>query len=358
MNFLLFFSPVLMNCIEYKITYDNYDSIKKLIPNSNVIGLYKEIIMNRKFSCRFEIYRENEYDNTIGILDLNNIDPKTGNNIFPEIFCEINNIKCLLLNNLTLSGLPDKFVRLKELEELYLGYNRFKEFPQILFSLSNLKILYLNDNEFNIIPFGIIHMNNLEILNIGFCSRLISINSNLFRLTKLKELNLSNNPLLFRNDDFISCLVYSEYKTSGENEDNDDTNFVSYNSLKKLFICGNGLSTFPRIFSNSINLEQLDISNNSFEEIPYEIHSFINLEILNISNNCIKKMIIVDGMFKNLIELYLRCNKIPELSISDIVLQSLETLDLSFNRLSKIDRNILKSVKRFKKCIFSGNIFK
>ncbi|EPR78145.1 Leucine rich repeat protein [Spraguea lophii 42_110] len=62
-------------------------------------------------------------------------------------------------------------------------------------------------------------------------------------------------------------------------------------------------------------------------------------------------------MFNNMLNLYLEHNRITELSIAANALQSLETFDLSNNKISKLDGNILKSLRRFKECIFTDNVF-
>ncbi|EPR77715.1 Leucine rich repeat protein, partial [Spraguea lophii 42_110] len=198
-------------------------------------------------------------------------------------------------------------------------------------------------------------MNSLEILNIGSCYSLINISPNLFKLENLKELNLSRNPLLFENNDFIACSVYSNNHSSTENESGDLTKFVAYRSLEKLISHDNNLSTFPDFFCNFINLEEIDMSRNLFKEIPHELQFFANLKILDISYNHIKNLIITQGMFVNLLKLQIDYNRITELSISDTTLQSLETLDLSFNRFSKLDRNIFQ-LKRLKNVSLLGVI--
>ncbi|EPR77911.1 hypothetical protein SLOPH_588 [Spraguea lophii 42_110] len=105
-------------------------------------------------------------------------------------------------------------------------------------------ILRLNDNEFDIIPSGIINMINLEVLSIENCYNLTNI-----------SLNLSHNYLLFKNNNFIACPIYSNDKTSTEKENNDSTNLVFSESLKILWINNNSLSSFPINFLGFINLE-------------------------------------------------------------------------------------------------------
>ncbi|EPR77959.1 Leucine rich repeat protein, partial [Spraguea lophii 42_110] len=204
-------------------------------------------------------------------------------------------------------------------------------------------------------------MNNLETLGIGYCFDLVNISPNLFRLKNLKELDLSCNYLLFENNDFIACSVYSNDKASTQNasddeNNNDYTNFVSYKSLKILYIGNNDLSEFPQNFLNFINLEEINISGNLFEDIPLVIHSFVNLKILDISSNYIEEVIIKNNMFNNLLELYLEYNRIIKLSISDNALQNLETFNLSYNNFSKLDRNIFQ-LKRLKNLSVFGVIF-
>ncbi|EPR78072.1 Leucine rich repeat protein, partial [Spraguea lophii 42_110] len=208
MKFLLIFFPILTNCVRYEITHNDYDSIKELIPNSNKIGLYDEIINNPNFLCSFEV-TENEYNKEIKIVSLNNIDPETGNNIFPTIFCENNDIKRLILTLLSLSKLPNQFEKFEELEELDLSYNELEKFPQVIFSLLKLKVLHFDFNKFDMIPSGIIKLNSLEALSIAYCPDLVNISPNLFRLKNLKKLDLSHDHSLFKKNDFVSCSVYS-----------------------------------------------------------------------------------------------------------------------------------------------------
>ncbi|EPR77981.1 Leucine rich repeat protein, partial [Spraguea lophii 42_110] len=234
MNFLFVFFLVLMNCTRYEITSNNYNDIKMLIPKPDEVDLYDEISNKPGFLCLFEV-NENEYGKEIKIIKLNNINSETENNIFPLIFCEISNIKYLILSGLTLSKLPNQFEKLKELEFLDLSVNKFKEFPQVLFSLEKLKTLYLGFNKFDMIPSEIIRMSSLETLNIQDFHCLISISQNLFKLKNLTELNLSHNFLLFGTGDSISCMTYSDDYHSAEKKsrienNNDYTNFVSYKS--------------------------------------------------------------------------------------------------------------------------------
>lgn len=160
MNFLLVFFSVLMKCIRYKITHSDYDCIMKLIPNLNKTGVYNGIINNPDFLCLIELNEETEHWKEIKIIKLDNIDPETGNNIIPALFCEISDINHLVLSNLKLSRLPNQFEEFQELEFLDLSNNKFKEFPQVIFSLPKLKVLYLYNNEFVTISSEIVQMNS------------------------------------------------------------------------------------------------------------------------------------------------------------------------------------------------------
>ncbi|EPR79395.1 Leucine rich repeat protein [Spraguea lophii 42_110] len=362
MNFLLLLFLSLMNCRTYTISSKNYDVVQELIPHPYETELFSDIKNNPDFSCKFIVQEHNTTGKIIEIKSLHNFDPETYYNILPKFFCDIDNLKILKLNDLNISTLPIQFEKIKELEELYLKGNKFKEFPKVLFLLPKLKVLYLIDNKIETIPSEIIQMNALENFFISCFETLISINLNLFRLTNLKNLDLSYNKPLFPNNTLTCHSEYSDVPSNpNEAEFNQDSNAdlqcETYKCLKFLYLCGNNLRDLPRIFLNFINLEELDLTQNLFEEIPHTLQSFSNLKVLCMSLNHIEKLIIMDGMFNTLMKLHLYGNIIHEISISDNSLQNLEHINLSKNKFSKLDRNIFKILNRVGICIISNNMF-
>lgn len=59
-------------------------------------------------------------------------------------------------------------------------------------------------------------------------------------------------------------------------------------SLRRLYACFNGLSTFPEVVSMD-NLSWLDLANNNITEFPMSILMATNLSHLNLHGNNLKK---------------------------------------------------------------------
>ncbi|EPR77738.1 Leucine rich repeat protein, partial [Spraguea lophii 42_110] len=330
MNFLLFFFIVFSNCIPrtHTITYrtnKNYEVLQNLIPNTcgkDLFRLFDEIRNKLNFSCTFTL--DNYIDNKeITISQLNNKDTRTGYCIIPRLLCEITCIKRLIISTLWLATLPTEFRNLTELDYLDLSNNEFETIPESLFSLTKLKVLHFNNNKINAIAPGIIRLKGLKTLCIGGCTNLKSVNNNLFKLKNLKELNLSENILLFSTKNSV------EYTTTTFEKNDNNLLIEDYKYLKTLIISHSDLDRIPSFFTNFINLEELDISQNTFNKVPEEIHLFSSLKILNISKNYITEIIIGNDLFSNLLILDLSYNEITKVSISISSLQRLETLNLN-----------------------------
>ncbi|EPR78190.1 Leucine rich repeat protein, partial [Spraguea lophii 42_110] len=363
MNFLLFVFLILITCTNYKITSNDYDSLRDLIIYSDDVYLnevYNEISNNSTFLCSFTLYKFLENYKKIKVTNLINEGIETGYNKLPKIFCEISNLKHLALMNLNLYKLPSRFENLKDLKILNLVKNEFQEFPRVLFSLTQLKMLHIDINKINMIPSEIIKMTDLETLSISRSYNLKNINVNLCKLKNLKQLDLSFNRLLFSNENFIDYSMHPDSHLNTNNSYYDGNcsvyeNIETFPCLKNLQIHNNTLSLFPSYFQNIPNLEKLDISTNDFEEIPHEIYSFLNLKKLEIDHNRIKIIIIDDNIFTNMLELCIQNNEIQQFSISDNALQNLISLNLSTNKIYKLDSNILK-LKQLEHLIMSNNI--
>ncbi|EPR78406.1 Leucine rich repeat protein, partial [Spraguea lophii 42_110] len=363
MNFLLIIFQRLVMCITYKITPGDYVFIRDLIVCSDeayLNELYNEITRNSDFLCSFTLYESIKNNKKIKLLELNNKNIETGYNIFPKVFCEIADLRHLTIIGLNLCKLPNRFENLKDLKILNLSNNKFQEFPKVLFSLTTLKTLSININKITMIPSKIIEMTGLETLNINHSYNLKNIYVDLCKLENLKELDLSFNILLFANENFIDCSMYSDSHlntNSGYCDENSsmDKHGETFSCLKNLLIHNNSLSLFPSYFQNFVNLEELDISENDFEKIPDEIYSFSKLKKLEINHNRIKIINIGNNIFNNMLKLCIRNNEILQCSISDNALQSLVSLDLSVNRIYKLDNNILK-LKQLKYLIIFNNV--
>ncbi len=107
-------------------------------------------------------------------------------------------------NMLVLSGLIDGNMRGKELHESICNYPEIETIrarnigltglPQCFGSLINLEKVFLNDNDFGTLPDVFGKLNKLEVLDLSDCG-LTTLPPSVFTLTQLKKINVSGNKL-------------------------------------------------------------------------------------------------------------------------------------------------------------------
>ncbi|MBK6825060.1 MAG: leucine-rich repeat domain-containing protein [Saprospiraceae bacterium] len=71
------------------------------------------------------------------------------------------------MNDNKLSSLPQSFANLRELIELDISTNHFKEFPQVVCELLNLEYLKIGDNQLSELPLAITKLVGLKFLNLS-----------------------------------------------------------------------------------------------------------------------------------------------------------------------------------------------
>ena len=127
---------------------------------------------------------------------------------FPEMICELKNLNQLELRNNKLSSLPRSFAKLRELKLLNISKNCFKEFPRVVCELPNLENLDAHDNQLSELPLAITKLVCLKSLNLSRNS-FIRIPFFVGDLPRLCEFNCSGwfNLLVFISHLFCSHLV-------------------------------------------------------------------------------------------------------------------------------------------------------
>lgn len=83
---------------------------------------------------------------------------------FKEALLYRRSVYVLNLERQKLTSIDPKISKLKNLQELYLGYNQLESLPAELFLLKNLQKLVLTGNKLRELPDGIGNLINLEIL--------------------------------------------------------------------------------------------------------------------------------------------------------------------------------------------------
>ena len=286
------------------------------------------------------------------------------NNLYGKIPKELYNLselKYLALNDNELYGvLPDSIRKLKNLEYLNLGNNNYStSVPQDISNLHNLKYLYLNGNQFYLMNSGIFKMMSLVNLDVS--------NNNLsgeipdyINMSNLENLNLSNNNFFGKIPvELGDCLNLKSLMLTKNRFTGSIHNEISQlNMLWRLDLSENQLNgTIPENLVNLNNLTVLQINDNNLEgeifdqikdlkkliylycdnnnftgTIDSEIGMMKNLRYISASNNSFKGQLPVELFISGLSYLDLRRNnftgKVPAEIGNSIYLSH---LDLSFN---------------------------
>lgn len=134
------------------------------------------------------------------------------------------NLKNLILKDNRFRQFPDALINFQQLEYLDLSENRIREISPMLGNLTSLHYLDLSNNKIDKIPSSISNLQNLKELNLEG-NKLKTINFNFCNLKNLKILNLRNNKLNFQEVlKLVKCLpntniIFDKYEKSEDNTD-------------------------------------------------------------------------------------------------------------------------------------------
>ncbi|MHA2183341.1 MAG: leucine-rich repeat domain-containing protein [Promethearchaeota archaeon] len=121
-------------------------------------------------------------------------------------------------NNFSLSNLPESVWKLKKLEVLGLGGNKFSKISEKITELPNLKYLFLENNKFTEIPEFIWNLTQLEVLGLGG-NDFGKISPRLQEFTHLRFLNLKNLDFLGPNSRCVGNIGDKSGKAKDEVKD-------------------------------------------------------------------------------------------------------------------------------------------
>lgn len=262
---------------------ENHAQYLEYIENRGINGITSLILMrsNDYIGLNDVLHFTNLRDLTISSNDIYNLDlsiiPENltnlilyNNKLIDILLPEINSLIILFLTNNLLSKL--NYQNLRSLEILCISQNNIKDIDESISCLQNLNTLYMFENKItNISPLE--NLTNLTNLSIGknFIS---SIPYNFFcKVSKLKELNISNNCISTIPDNITNCT-----------------------DLNYLCIKNNQISHLPKDIGNLRKLKIFEFDNNYIETYP---NSFCYLD-LEYPNYYIRK--IKDELTNNILK--------------------------------------------------------
>jgi len=183
-----------------------YDKLGFSIRNNHVFGLslaYQKLTKFPKCILRLKFLRE------LWFLE----------NHIQHLSEHIGDLKYLIRidmeNNFSLSDLPESVWKLKELEVLGLGGNKFSNVSERITELPNLKYLFLENNKFTKIPEFIWNLTQLEVLGLGG-NNIKEISPKMQEFTQLRFLNLKNLDFLGSNSRCVGNIGDNSGKAKDE----------------------------------------------------------------------------------------------------------------------------------------------
>ncbi|KAH1029672.1 leucine-rich repeat-containing G-protein coupled receptor 5 [Dendroctonus ponderosae] len=243
-----------------------------------------------------------------------------------------------------------KFVDLQglgQVEMIDFAFNLFHDWKDIQSSaflpMKKLRFLDLSNNPLRSIPrySNHLHIQSLEVLRLTNCSMKVIPVDVFNRLSNLKELYLSDNPISSINDSFklknLKLMDLSSTRLSYL----DENAFFSTTSLETLILNEN--IHLRRLACHSSSVLYIDLSNSMLEQVP---SGYMNrLFRLDLSGNFLKK--IVGRSFANsssLQFLNLSSNAISFLHEQAFEeLNQIISIDLSYNKIYQIGERLFSS---------------
>ena len=186
---------------------------------------------------------------------------------FPEQIFLFPNIVELDISRNSIKNLPSRLNELKNLKELYLNKNRLTSLGTEITSCSNLEVLQMEGNPLETISKEIGKMSNLKELSFGETSKNCAIPSELWNLTNLTKLKITNSNLK------EIPAVISEFK-----------------QLNVLCLANNSISDVPEGLYSLKSITYLNLGANKIKSISPSIKTLENLYYLGIYYNPITKL--------------------------------------------------------------------
>jgi Leucine-rich repeat (LRR) protein len=259
-------------------------------------------------------------------------------------FARVKNLEKLDLSSCTLTSIPKKIHKNRQLKNLLLNQNainlsstktkanyrlekiemmenKLKEIPSMIARFPNLKSLVLNGNEIATISPAIAQLSKLETLSF-YKNNLKAIPEGVYALSNLKQIDLYYNQLE-RVDERISNLQ----------------------NLEVLYLSNNRLLSIPESVSTLPNLEELYLSNNQLSELPASLASLEKLKVLRINNNLLLQAKDLAKLVR-LENLDISSNQISELPSGIEQLASLKLLVMVNNPWDETSRENLQTLTK------------
>ena len=236
----------------------------------------------------------------------------------------------------------------KKLSELNLSSESYSysskkltQIPDEVFELTHLKKLNLSNNQLTNLPDSVGKLTNLTQLNLSN-NQLTNLPKSVVNLTNLARLDLSNNELNNLPQSVVNLINLTQLYLRGNQLNNLPQSVVNLTNLTRLDLRVNQLTTLPDSVVNLTNLTQLDLSYNKLTTLPDSVVNLTSLTELNLKGNQLTTLPESVTKLTNLTLLFLSRNQFTTLPESVVNLTNLTELDLSENQLTTLPISVTK----------------
>ena len=253
----------------------------------------------------------------------------------------MNEFDILQIHGLKLNTFPERLFFLGNLCRLNAFHNRISKIPSDFQRLMKLKELNMSENPLGSVGLTIFALTNLTDLRLSRCD-LKAISQAIGNLRALEVLDISKNSII----DLPESLFRLQHLNDCRLSDNALVELPSAigfaTSLKVLTIHVNKITTLPLSVSKLALLSVATFSRNMMGRLPASVGGFAMLKVLTISNCMLQEYpsILCSGSFQLLTELWMCHNFIASIPSEIKKLVSLEQLWLNHNKLTYIHRDL------------------
>lgn len=238
--------------------------------------------------------------------------------------------------------MKEKKTRLAEANEI------IKQAKEKKLSVLDLRGLNLTE-----IPGEVFELTGLQRLNLSN-NHLTKLTREIVSLKNLKALYLANNRITGLPGEIYQLIGLEALGLGGNRFNQFPAGIVQLKNLKQLYFWGYNLDEFPREIFEIKNLQILDLGRNQFIQLPKEIMQLKNLQVLYLPKNKFTQLPKEIAKLNKLQRLYLYNNQLTQLPKEIAELKNLVYLDLSGNQLNRLPIEIAQ-IKNLQTLKLDGN---
>nr|VZI43682.1 unnamed protein product [Spirometra erinaceieuropaei] len=278
---------------------------------------------------------------------------------WPAIFPRLRVLNCRRNALSAVDSIPSNIFECPNLQVIDFSCNNLTRVPRGLENASGLLVLNLSENQLTAIPEELfVQCTNLMLLDLSD-NQLQTLPAHLRRCSSLQQLILSRNPLQhypLRAVAAIKHLQVLHLSNTQRRLDNIPSELDRLEKLVDLDLSENQLNRIPEPVFQLRSLRKLDVSRNSITDLSMLTDNWPNLEYLNLSYN--QLLCLPSGLTRltKLRKLYINNNQLKFDGIPSGIgkLNDLEVFDASHNLLENIPEGLCRC-GRLKRLLLSSN---